>query len=129
MSILRLYLKKSIFVIRYSIIFFMILIFLINKILACEFDFTLNQDSKDLSYKIQQKEFTAFGIWTRYYAFYQDISIDKDATYYEIDQYYYQYTILQGLDNEGKIILEYIFAKKYSRHPYYILFLGERVNY
>ena len=42
---------------------------------------------------------------------------------------YYQYTILKGLDNEGKIVLEYSFAKKYSRLPYYILFLGERVNY
>ena len=53
----------------------MILIFLINKILACEFNFTLNENNNRLSYKIPQEEFTAFGIWTRYYAFYKNISI------------------------------------------------------
>ena len=32
---------------------------------------------KELSYDIQKADFTAFGIWTRYYAFYLDISIQK----------------------------------------------------
>ena len=81
----------------------MILIFLINIVFACEFDFTLNQDNEELDYNIQH-------IWTRYYAFYQNISIDKEMIYYGEDPYY-QYTILKGLDNEGKIILEYNFAK------------------
>ena len=36
---------------------------------------------------------------------------------------------MKGLDNEGKIILEYNFAKKYLLNPYHILFLGERDNY
>ena len=35
---------------------------------------------------------------------------------------------MTGLDNKGKIILEYTFAKKYLVYPYHILFLGERDN-
>ena len=66
----------------------MILIFLINIVFACEFNFTLNQDNEELEYNIQQAEFTAFGIWTRYYAFYQNISIDKEMIYYGEDPYY-----------------------------------------
>ena len=50
--------------------------------------------------------------------------------YYEVNEYYRycQYPILKGLDNEGKIVLEYSFAKE-SLIPYHILFLGEKDNY
>lgn len=63
----------------------MILFFLINKILACDFTFTPNENNNWLYYTIPQVEFTAFGIWTRYYAFYNDIStIEKIYNqYYE----------------------------------------------
>ena len=55
----------------------MIKILLIVQLLACEFNFIYNQDTKEVKYDIPQAEFTAFGIWTRYYAFYLDISIQK----------------------------------------------------
>ena len=42
--------------------------------------------------------FTAFGIWTRYYAFYKNITIEKGLTLYGFDQYY-EYRILRGVDN------------------------------
>ena len=32
---------------------------------------------KEISYDIPQADFTAFGIWIRYYAFYLDVGIQK----------------------------------------------------
>ena len=32
---------------------------------------------KEVSYDVPQADFIAFGIWTRYYTFYLDISIEK----------------------------------------------------
>ena len=39
------------------------------------------------------------------------------------------YTILRGLDNKGKVILEYNFARFLIFKPFNMLFLGEKVNY
>ena len=36
---------------------------------------------------------------------------------------------MRGLDNKGKVILEYNFAKKRLLYPYHILLLGEGDNY
>ena len=67
--------------------------------------------------------FAAFGIWTRYYAFYQNISIDKGTTYYGWDQYY-EYTILKGFDGDGEQTLGYSFMKeKDSKDPNHYLYL------
>ena len=65
-------------------IFLMFLLFFI-QLLSCEFDFVYGEESEyseELTYEIPQADFSALGIWTRYYAFFWDISIEKEKYSY-----------------------------------------------
>ncbi|KAM3133773.1 hypothetical protein pb186bvf_014182 [Paramecium bursaria] len=87
------------------LLFLMILLFLINHLLACESLF--NQDMKQLSFDVSQADFTALGIWTKYYAFYLDISIQKAKYQYQGRQFD-AYQIITGSNDDGTYINYYL---------------------
>ncbi|KAM3138602.1 hypothetical protein pb186bvf_009354 [Paramecium bursaria] len=79
----------------------MFLFILIKHLFACEFDFTLNQSTNELQIDIQQAQFIAYGIWSRYYTFY----IDKSQQLL-IDQKEYS-QIFRAFNKQGKTQIQY----------------------
>ncbi|KAM3132192.1 hypothetical protein pb186bvf_015652 [Paramecium bursaria] len=78
----------------------MLLIILIEQLLACQFEFTPQESTNETKFDILRANFYAFGIWTRYYTFYQDLS-----NHISIVQN--QTQILRGFNKQGRTQLLY----------------------